>query len=72
MEKRSAKHENESVVNSAHKSTTNFDSLEKQSLKQNLPVLNPYIKIERLDLETPHTKQTDKKGKKAEKSYSKM
>ena len=38
MEKRSAKHEKKLVVNSAHKSTTKFYSLEKQAMKQNLPV----------------------------------
>jgi hypothetical protein len=74
MEKRSAKHEKKLVVNSAHKSTTKFYSLEKQAMKQNLPVLNPYVSIERLELgtfltlpilnKTPHTKQT-RNGKKA-------
>lgn len=49
MEKSNAKFGGE-VMNSAPKSTTNFYSLDKNAIKQNFPVFNPYVAIERLDL----------------------
>ena len=66
-------------MNSAHKSTTKFYSLEKQAMKQNLPVLNPYVSIGRLELgtlltlpiinQTPHTKPPEM-GKKLEQNVN--